>query len=200
MNRIIVALVVLLLAAGCGGGEGETSTTEDHSDHDHTAGTSTGRSAIPEAPPQSDAVEGVSMLAYLDEAGALSEMALAPGDVFTFHIFADIQAHIHISAAQFALSIPKGVTVIGEEKFSSQALTVGKLTDLFAMAFECHESGRFLLMKIECRVDDQFAGGEMGIRAGVDAQGTAFLGYATCGEGPAQKLAASGGAVTLTSK
>jgi hypothetical protein len=199
MNRFIVVLVALLLAAGCGGGEGETSSTEDHSGHDHTAGTTTGREAIPEAPP-SEAVAGVSMLAYLDEAGSLTEMALASGDVFSFYVFADIQGHHHTSAAQFALSIPNGVTVIGEEKFSPQALTVGKLTDLFAMAYECHESGRFMLMKLACRVGDEFVGGQMGLRSGVDAQGTAFLGYATCGEGPAQKLPASGGAVTLTKK
>ena len=198
MKRIIVVLVALMLAVGCGGGEGETSSTDDHAGHDHTAGT--GRAAIPEAPPQADGVEGVSLLVYLDEAGSLTEMALASGDVFTLHVFADIQGHIHTSAAQFALSIPKGVSVIGEEKFSPQALTVGKLTDLFAMAYECHESGRFLLMKLTCRVDDQFAGGDMGLRAGVDAGGNAFLGFATCGEGTPQKLPANGGAVTLTSK
>ena len=88
--------------------------------------------------------------------------------------------------------------MVGEEKFSTQVLTVGTHSDLFAMAFECHESGRFLLMKFVCKVDDTFSGGELAVRPGVDAMGTAFLGFATCGAGQAQKLPASGGSVTLT--
>jgi hypothetical protein len=151
-------------------------------------------------PPIPDATVGVALLPYLDEAGSSTEMTVGANDIFTLHVFADIKGHMHTSAAQFAVSIPEGIAVIGEEKFSPKALTVGKLTDLFAIAYECHESGRFLLMKLTCRVEDSFAGGDMILRAGVDAAGGAFLGFATCGEGQAQKLPASGGAVTLTLK
>jgi len=199
MNRILVVLVALLLAAGCGGGEGDSGSAQ-HSDAPPSGSNTPGREAVPDIPPMADATAGVSLLPYLDEAGSVTEMALAANDVFTIHVLAEIDGHTHTSAAQFAMSVPPGISVIGEQKFSPRALTVGKYSDLFAIAYECHESGRFLLMKFTCRVDDTFKGGELTVRDGVDAEGTGFLGFATCGGGQAQQLPATGGAVTLTLK
>jgi hypothetical protein len=196
MHRFIVVTAVLLLVAGCGGGEGENSSSG--ADHDHTASTTPGREAIPATPLEADVTAGVNLLPYLDEAGTVSESAVVPGEEFKVYVFAQVEGSFQVSAAQFSMAIPAGVTVTSKQKFSERALTVGELSDLYAMAFQCHESGRFLLLTLTCVADEEFAGGEMTLRAGVDAQGTAFLGFATCGDEHPQKLPAGGGAVTLT--
>lgn len=195
MHRFIVVLTVVLLVSGCGGGEGEQQSASGQSGQ--APATTTGREAIPDIPPQAEVTQGVSLMVYLDEAGTMTEATVAPGEELKLYVYAEIEGHHHVSAAQFALSMPEGVEVTNEIKFSPRALTVGKLSDLYAMAFECHESGRFLLLTLECRTGETFPGGEFTVRAGVDAQGNAFLGFVTCGEGEPQKLPASGGAVTL---
>lgn len=196
MHRFIVVVAVLLLVAGCGGGDGDNGGSASRSDQGASAGSTPGRQAIPEAPAP-DVTAGVNILPYLDADGTVTEGTISPGQEFSIHVIAEVEGSSHVSAAQFAMAIPEGITVTEEEKPTPRMLTVGKITDLYAIAFECHEPGRFPLLTLKCVADDSYPGGEIRLRAGVDAQGSAFLGFATCGDGQPQKLPAGGGAIKL---
>jgi hypothetical protein len=203
MFRILVKMVVVVclavLVVGCGG-DGDTGeeTASSKSYRPEPKGESLG-SQIPEAIEPLEIIEGVELVPYFDEAGTVSEDAVAPGELFTFYVFVGSPEPYHISALEYRLELPVGVRIVGGTKFDDKALTAGNALDDFSMAFQCRPPGKFYVMKYECIAEDSFTGGAINITPGVRTSGKTFLGVVACSP-EIMRLPGAGGSLLLSRK
>jgi len=154
---------------------------------------------IPEKVEKPEVVVDVFLRPFLDAAGELTELAVAPGGTFDLYIFAEYEEPYFVSAAEFRVDLPNGVQLGSQEKFRERVLTMGNAETDFVLAFECAPPGKFFLMKYTCNTFVDFEGGEISITPGVNASGASFLGYVAC-QPETLKLPATGGSVKLTVK
>jgi hypothetical protein len=203
MFRLLVGLMAIvclfLPLVGCGGGDesGGDSTARTPTPSQAPAGDS--RQAIPEREEPLETVEGAFINPYFDEEGQTSQMAVAPGETFTLYVFAEAPEPFHISAAEFRFDVPAGIKVIDKETFGERVLTMGDHAADFVMGFECHEPGKFYLMKYSCLVEDGFKSGDFTMTPGVNASGAAYLGFVAC-QPETRRLPAEGGKAVLISR
>ena len=207
MRRIALvslSLFALLFAAGCSGegddAGGATETAQTPAQSPPTTPPSTqGRAAIPEqiAGPAAD---DVVIQPFFDVGGNSTTLAVAPGENFSFYVFAEYAEPFHMTAAQYRVVLPAGVSILHEVKFSDRALTMGSYTESYSMAFECHKPGKWFLVKFNCLADDTFDGGKIEIVKAVPAQGDPYLGFVSCNTETPEKIPANGGSVSLNKK
>jgi hypothetical protein len=199
---VFVAAVSLVVSlAGCGGGEGDA--TEEHTAHTPDAATDVqGRPMIPPASEDAGPVEGVYTNLYFDEAGTITELAVAPGETFDLYLFAEYPKPYIVASAEYRLVLPQGVTIFGHEMFRDRCLTMGTYKKDFAITFECDTPtpGKFYIMKYACRAESDFQGGEIRAAEGVNDKGKGFLGFIACEEPQLRRLRSKGGVATLTMK
>lgn len=202
MRRIALLVAVLFIVAGCSSGEGDsgdTQTAQQPSATDQPK-PGTGQARIPEVQELPETTEGVSLRPYFDAEGTKETLAVAPGENFSFYVVAEYVEPYHIAAAQYRVELPDGITILGDEKFDAQVLTMGQYQQSFSMAFACLDPGKRQLIKINCKADESFSGGEIQVADAVPGQGPPFLGFVTCGHGQPQKLPAHGGNARLDKK
>jgi len=192
MFRMLVVVIAVLSVIGCGGKQqesaGDTSSGQSESES---------RSMIPEKVEKPSEIVGVSLVPRFDEAGNLSEFAVAKGQRFEFFVIADVPEPFHTSASQFSVELPAGVTVVGTVNFHDRALTMGDYLSDYAMAYQCAPPGKFYLVKFTCETDATFAGGMIRTREGVTGEAKPYIGFVTCEE---ERLPAAGGTATLNLK
>jgi hypothetical protein len=200
-RKLGVAVLFVCLAAwlaGCGGNdEGASNERTTTARASQPTPEEKSREAIPEAPEPLDVMEGIEINPYFDEAGELSEMAVSPGKFFTFYVFVQYEEPFYISAAEYRLELPKGVSIVGETKFKEDALSVGDPLNDYSIAFGCIEPGKYYLVRYKCMADEQFTGGEIKVTPALTKQGNLFLGFACC-QPDIVKLPAKGGTAVLT--
>ncbi len=190
MFRMFVVVIAVLSVIGCGGKQQESAG-------DTSSGQSESRSMIPEKVERPSEIVGVSLVPRFDEAGNMSELAVAPGGKVEFFVIADVPEPFHTSASQFSIELPAGVSVVGTVNFHDRVLTMGDYLSDYAMAYQCAPPGKFYLVKFRCETDATFAGGMIRTREGVTGEAKPYIGFVTCEE---ERLPAAGGIATLKLK
>lgn len=182
--RIAIALAAVLAMAACGkshtdqsGESGPSSTrTLEKAPPPETAA----REAIPEGVPEPVAA-GFALVPAGDTTDTSGELVVRPGGTFHVWVLADTREGARpISAAQYSLRVPDGVTVLHEDKVTDRVLTLGSWSGNFMITFPCRDPGLFAIMRYEMKASESFAGGEIRVMEGVPSSGQAFLGFATC--------------------
>jgi hypothetical protein len=209
IGRLTVFLLpVLLTMTGCGnGGSSDNEDTRAASadpakttvETDQVSEPDTpGRSMIP--PPGPDAVEGLLIAPYFDADGTTTEMAVEPGKLFSVYICVEHPGY-SMATAQWRMTVPDGVKVLGEKKVYPQALSIGAWDSMFLITYPCETSDeRMELLEYTCVAGEDFQGGEFEtVKAksfnDEHAPAVPFLGFVTCGAHPEQVPAYGGTAV-----
>jgi len=193
MYRYILLMVAVLALSSCGNkqnNDGASSATRG--DAVGKPPKTPGHSAVRE-PDFVPTPEGVRMGVFFDDAGASDSIAVQIDKEFGVYVFALIDSPLQISAAQFSLDLPAAVDVLSAKKSTTKSLTLGDVRRNFMVTFECHDRGRFYLMRYTCAARAGFTGGKVVVRPGVDAQGKAFLGYVSCGPGVKPEMVPAAG-------
>lgn len=191
MFRVFFALLLIVSMMGCG------SKNESEGTHDHSS-TGQSRSMIPDKV-DTPAAPNTFLRPFFDEQGTVSELAVAPGEPFAVYVVAQYEKPYSMSAAEFSLELPEGVTVLEEIKFFEKALTMGQYDTDFVMGFSCEPPRKFYLMKYMCSTGTDFAGGVVKTLPGVNERDQSYLGFVSC-EPQVEKISATGGTATLTRK
>jgi hypothetical protein len=133
---------------------------------------------------------------YFDAEGTVTEKAVAPGDYFDMYIVAEYSEDYPMNAAGYQLHVPEGVTILSSKNCDSTIVVVGEPLHDFVMGFRCTKGPKMWLVQYQCRVNDEFTGGEITTTAGHDFK---FLGFTLCDEDKTMIPAKSGTAM-LTKK
>lgn len=192
MLRVLLVLLTIVSFAACGG-KNETETTQTQSQ------ASQGRSIIPDKVDTPVTATNVFLRPYFDENGTVSELAVAPGETFTVFVVAEYEKPYSMSAAEFSLAVPAGVSVKEIANFMEKALTMGEYKTDYVMAFGCQPPRKFYLVKFVCSAEAEFAGGSIKTAPGINVRDESYLGFVSC-EPQIEKVPATGGTATLTRK
>jgi len=143
-----------------------------------------------------EALENVFIRPYFDEAGA-TQLAIAPGEMFQVHVFAETVDPCSTNAAQFRLDIPAGVRVIGMTETDQKTVSAGNRESNYMIAFACQMPGKFRIVSFECMAEPDFRGGEFTVAPGLPGGDETYLGFSTCSFSHAP---AHGGSITARRK
>ncbi|UCG51150.1 MAG: hypothetical protein JSW58_13260, partial [Candidatus Latescibacterota bacterium] len=117
---------------------------------------------------------------YFDVEGTQTEKIIATGDVFDLYVFGEFSKDFPMSAAEFRVVLPEGVTVMSSAYSDSTILQFGNPQNDFMMAFRCSYGPKLWLVKFECRTDENFKGGTIETGEGLQQH---FLGFTLCDVG-----------------
>lgn len=202
MYRLFLSMVVMLLIAGCSGESADSDSAGGDasipsSDTEPAEGTGTQR--IPDEVPPATSTEGIELALYGDESGSVTELAVTPGETFDIYMMALVEGTIRISAAQYRLELPDGITIFAEHKIIDRSMTIGDALENFNIAFRCVDPGIIALMRYTLESSDDFSGGEISVLEGIPPDSPAFRGIVTCpDDGRPLKLPAEGRSLVLT--
>lgn len=208
IGRLTVFLLLAGMIAGCGGdgssGDQQASREaipEKSADPAPAVEETEGRPMIPPEGPE--AVEGVYIAPYFDAEGTATELAVAPGELFSVYI-CTVHPGYDMKTAQWKMRVPDGITVLGESKTFPQALSVGTYSEIYMITYPCQTGGNTVsLLKYNCIATEEFQGGEFEtVKAGTalgHSKEPPFLGFVTCGD-QMQQVPAYGGTATVTRK
>ena len=166
-------LLVLGLTASCGGAGDETAGDEN--------ATQTDEQAVQMIPDEEfsefEKLANAFIKPYFDENGTQSEKTVKPGDRFDIYVMAEFSTQYSMSAAEYKLNIPEGITVMGSTNSDSTILNLGKYDRDFSIVFRCVSGPWMWLVKYQCFVEDGFKGGVVETEKGADLN---FLGFTMC--------------------
>lgn len=142
-------------------------------------------------------VDGLFLNPYFDDAGTVTELAVAPGATFVVHVFAETVEPYATNATQYRITLPTGVEVTAVNEFEHKSVSTGDPKVSYMLAYDCQPAGRFRLVSYTCRVTGEFQGGEVELGEGLPATGVNFIGFVSC---EFVEMRATGGSATLTRK
>jgi hypothetical protein len=182
--------VLVIGIMGCGGEKAnESASTADHSTQSNPSAagqipsadvTSKPGSEIATEPVTSMPLEGLFIKPYFDDAGTQAELSVAIGQAFSIGVWAETAEPYTTNAAQYRLELPPGVRVTSTNELEAKSVSMGDYADNYQVAYDCQPSGNFRLVQYMCVAEPGFAGGEVKVQPGVDAQGVPFIGFSTC--------------------
>lgn len=193
MKQFLILLAIIAVGFACGQKESETASSKEEA---ATAAEvkEEPRQAIPD---KRQVLTGTPTLKpYFDGNATVADKKVAPGETFDLYIIAGVGENDHITAAEFKLSLPEGVTITREIDSDSLIMKSGKLEQDMMVAFRCSQGPKIILMQYQCLVEDNFMGGNI---ATLEGDKSMFIGLVDCGPEPEQILAEKGTAV-LTKK
>jgi hypothetical protein len=123
-------------------------------------------------------VAGVFMRPYFDEAGA-TELAVAVGEEFDIHLFADTVEPYSTNAAQFRMELPPGVTVNSLKETEERSISAGQYDTGYMIAYNCQPAGKFRIITFHCVAAAGFRGGEIKLAPGLGGD-VPYFGFSTC--------------------
>lgn len=188
MKRFLIVLAILAVGFACGQKEPETASQKGEA--------VTAKEEVTEprqAIPDKKVLTGTPTLKpYFDEKGTVTEKVVSAGEKFDLYIIIGCGESDQITAAEFKLSLPEGITI--ERAIDSDSLTMksGKPEQDLMIAFKCSPGPQILLMQYGCLVEDNFAGGTIATGEGEKSN---FIGLVDCGPDPVQIPAEKGTAV-----
>jgi hypothetical protein len=172
MKRIFVLLLVVWLTASCSGKGDETAGEES------AAKTSKPVQMIPDEEfSEFEKLAKAYIKPYFDANGTQSEKTVKPGDIFELYIVSEFSEQYTMSAAEFKLVVPEGISVLASTNCDSTILNLGKYDVDFMIAFHCKSGPGMWLVKYQCKVDDGFKGGVIETQKGINMN---FLGFTMC--------------------
>lgn len=116
---------------------------------------------------------------YFDAAGTQTEAIVKRGDQFELYIFGEHSTMYPMSAAEYKLVVPSGVTVLSQANCDSTILTLGKHDDDFMIAYRCAPGPKMWLVRYTCLASDSARGGTFDVQKGHTQN---YLGFAMCDE------------------
>jgi len=189
MKRLVSVMLCLLVVFACSNKESETaatstteSATESHSDAP--------RQMIPDTPDKPEVHAAIRP--FFDDKGLVTEKTISPGDKFEVFIFAEYKENISMTAAEYKLVMPSGVSILMAAETDSSTLRSGKPEEDFMIAFKCAPGPKVFLVKYSCQASQSFAGGDIQTAEGDLSK---FIGLVTCSHTPEQYTADTGKAV-----
>lgn len=193
MQRFALFVLICVLFVGCGEKQNQETPTRGRRVSPPNA---TPIPRLSEGPSVSP-IEGVTIEPAFDEAGEVSELAVAPGEMFAIYVVG-FNRHEPTTAAQYRMVLPEGVRVLGEEHMARKRVTLGKWDGNFMIAYNCIDAEKpFWISRYNCLAEESFSGGTVETAIGVPREGKAFLGFSTCEH---REMAASGGTAQLKRK
>jgi hypothetical protein len=114
---------------------------------------------------------------YFDVSGTLTERTVKAGEPFELYVVAEYNPLYPMSAAEYCLVLPEGVTVMGSANSDSTLITLGKHDDDFMIAFRCSSGPKLWLVKYTCLAAAGTSGGTVSIEMGHDQK---YLGFTMC--------------------
>lgn len=116
---------------------------------------------------------------YFDANATQTEKTVKAGEAFDLYVVAEFSPLYSMSAAEYCLVLPQGVTVTSSANSDSTILTLGKHEEDFMIAFHCTSGPKFWLVKYGCVAGAGTAGGTVSIEKG---RNQGFLGFTMCDE------------------
>ncbi|NIM19058.1 MAG: hypothetical protein GTO51_01590 [Candidatus Latescibacteria bacterium] len=193
MKRFSIALLVLFVAFSCAQKEPETATSEGESATSRAAGDQP-RQMIPDKPVAAEMHAAIKP--YFDAEGTVAETSISPGESFDVYIIAEFEADESMTAAEFKLNLPQGVSIHHSAETDSATLRSGNAETDFMIAFRCTPGPKMMLMKYTCIAGNDFTGGTISTDEGARSR---FLGFVTCDDPPLQ-VGAEKGTAALNKK
>lgn len=114
---------------------------------------------------------------YFDENASQTEKAVSPGDRFDLYVFAEYDKNYPMSAAEFRVVLPEGVSILSSTTCDSTILQFGNPEGDFMIAFHCSYGPKMWLVRYECGVDEAFGGGTIKTDEGMAMH---YLGFTLC--------------------
>lgn len=173
---------------GCGGEKsGEATATAEQTTESKSAAHALPPADVTSKPgveiatePVRQALEGLFIKPYFDDAGAVADLSVAVGETFTIGVWAETAAPYRTNAAQFSLELPAGVRVTSMIELEAKSISMGHYAESYQVAYDCQPSGRFRLVQYMCVADSEFQGGEIKVSDGISHQGNPYIGFSTC--------------------
>jgi hypothetical protein len=208
MTRLLIAIVAILFVMSCSkkkddappnAAGGATSSGATAGEGIPDVGHEHGQAAIPDSADQFSAFDEAAQ-AFLrptfDKAGKETSKTVAPGEQFDFYVIAEFNDALAMSAAEYKLVFPQGITVLGSALTDSAIVSLGRHDVDFMISFKCLEGPRHWIVKYLCRVEEDFAGG---VVETVKGDNLNYLGFASC-DASKTEIRARGGKAQLTKK
>jgi len=199
MKRFLITIAVLALLASCGG-EKEGGETASNDSADQTATTNQrppSKPAIPDAGDSGfDDIASGRIRPAFDIQGIETTKAVAPGEMFDIFVVGEYNDAFAMSGAEYKLTMPDGITVLGASFTDSIIVTLGKPETDFLMAFHCLPGPGDWLVKYLCRAEESFQGGTIETHPG---DNLAFIGFVMCDQLKTE-IRAQGGTAEITRK
>jgi len=174
MKRILVCMLALWITASCGGKGEKSAKTPPASQENKPV------QMIPDEDfTEFERLAEAYIKPYFDEAGTKSEATVKRGDKFDLYVFGEHSTMYPMSAAEYRLVIPSGITVLSQANCDSTILTLGKHDDDFMIAYRCAPGPKMWLVRYTCLASDSARGGTVGIEKGHTQN---YLGFAMCDE------------------
>ncbi len=172
MKRIFVLLLVVWLTASCSG-TGDESTGD--------AGVAQKGEPVKMIPDEEfteyEKLAKAYIKPYFDANGTQTEKTVKPGDTIELYVVAEFSEDYTMSAGEFKLVVPEGLTILASTVCDSTILNLGKYDSDFAIAFHCASGPSMWLVRYMCKIEEGFMGGTIETRKG-DNQN--FLGFTMC--------------------
>lgn len=172
MKRIFVLLLVVWLTSSCGGAGDESTGDEGVAQKGEPV------QMIPDEEfTEFENLAKAYLKPYFDANATQTEKTVKPGDTFDLYVTAEFSEDYSMSAAEYKLVVPEGISVLASTNSDSTVLNVGKFDEDFAMAFRCTAGPGLWLVKYQCKVDEGFKGGTIETQKGENLN---FLGFTMC--------------------
>ncbi|UCH85242.1 MAG: hypothetical protein JSW50_06010 [Candidatus Latescibacterota bacterium] len=183
MKKLLILCLALFVVVSCGKKEDDKADS-DATDHAHVSpeGTPPGEpmAMIPgEEFSEMERLADAKLNPYFDENASKTELAVAPGERFDLYVFAEYNKNYPMSAAEYRVILPEGVSILASTNCDSTILQFGNPEGDFMIAFHCSYGPKMWLVKYDCSADESFTGGKIRIGEGMALR---YLGFAMCDE------------------
>lgn len=195
MRRLFLILMAGVLVYACSSGDDGERTSEGKAD-DQAAVAETGSAPdeeIEEPLSDYDQLVGAYIRPYFDENGTDTVRSVGVGDEFDLYVFAEFNEGFRMSAAEYKLVLPQGISVTEATQLDNAKVSLGSYAIDFSIAFACLEDTKSWLVRYTCTVDDDFEGGT--VRT-VRGEHNDFIGFVNC-DAPRHLIHGRGGKAVL---
>jgi len=190
MKRLVSVMLCLLVVFACSNNESDTAATNATETATESHSQDAPKQMIPDTPDKP--VVHAAIKPFFDDKGLVTEKTISPGDKFEVFIFAEYEEKNSMTAAEYKLVLPSGVSILSAVETDSSTLRSGKPEEDFMIAFKCAPGPKVFLVKYSCRAGQNFAGGDIRTALGDRSK---FIGLVTCGHAPEQYTADTGKAI-----
>jgi hypothetical protein len=189
MKRIIFISIALWFAVSCGG--------RDEGPAQQATKSSLEKKSVQMIPDeeftQFERLAQGYIRPYFDANATQTEKTVKAGENFELYVVAEFNPLYPMSAAEYCLVLPEGVTVMSSANTDSTILTLGKHDQDFMIAFKCSLGPKLWLVRYHCVASAGTAGGTVTIERGRIQN---YLGFTMCDEQQTM-IKAKPGQVTL---
>jgi hypothetical protein len=199
MYRLIIFLLAMAVLGSCGKGKEEegAQTAQPAEQAEGSVPRPHGQAMIPDKEfSEFEEIAAAHIRPAFNAEGTDTLKEIAPGDYVDIYVVAEFNELYQMSAAEYRLQLPPGISVMSWAKMDSVVLTYGEHDRDFMLAFRCINGPESWLIKYVCKADEDFAGGEISTHPGANLD---FLGFTLC-DATRTLVRGRGGSATLRSK